>query len=144
MWRLKLLRRFARSFFQVSGRRWGGRRFSRVCQPPSYHDRLQASARNRLSSLSQVRERRREGGSRRSKDPRALEFCMLGCFCFNSKLTFSLLILLLFVGKPAAVRTCLNAVFPAVPYCIDLIGGPRLEGNDDVVKVFRPKKKQWC
>lgn len=67
---------------------------------------------------------------------------MLGCFCFNSKLTFSLLILLLFVGKPAAVRTCLNAVFPAVPYCIDLIGGPRLEGNDDVVKVFRPKKKQ--
>jgi len=45
-------------------------------------------------------------------------------------------------GKPAAVRTCLNAVFPAVPYCIDLIGGPRLEGNDDVVKVFRPKKKQ--
>merc|ERR1711904_66345 len=44
-------------------------------------------------------------------------------------------------GKPAAVRTCLNAVFPAVPYCIDLIGGPRLEGNDAAVKVFRPKKK---
>jgi molybdopterin adenylyltransferase len=45
-------------------------------------------------------------------------------------------------GKPAAVRTCLNAVFPAVPYCIDLIGGPRLEGNEDVVKVFRPKPKK--
>ena len=44
-------------------------------------------------------------------------------------------------GKPAAVRTCLNAVFPAVPYCIDLIGGPRLEGNEAVVKVFRPKEK---
>ncbi|UPR03844.1 molybdopterin biosynthesis protein [Chloropicon primus] len=44
-------------------------------------------------------------------------------------------------GKPAAVRMCLNAVFPAIPYCIDLIGGPRLEGNEDVVKVFRPKPK---
>lgn len=44
-------------------------------------------------------------------------------------------------GKPAAVRTCLDAVFPAIPYCIDLIGGPRLEGNDAVVKVFRPKPK---
>lgn len=44
-------------------------------------------------------------------------------------------------GKPAAVRTCLDAVFPAIPYCIDLIGGPRLEGNESVVKVFRPKPK---
>ena len=44
-------------------------------------------------------------------------------------------------GKPVAVRTCLDAVFPAIPYCIDLIGGPRLEGNDEVVKVFRPKPK---
>ena len=30
-------------------------------------------------------------------------------------------------GKPAAIRTCLDAVFAAVPYCIDLIGGARLE-----------------
>lgn len=43
-------------------------------------------------------------------------------------------------GKPASIRTCLDAVFPAVPYCIDLIGGPYLEGNDAVVQVFRPRK----
>jgi molybdopterin adenylyltransferase len=42
-------------------------------------------------------------------------------------------------GKPAAIRVCLDAVFPAIPYCIDLIGGPRLEGNPAVVQVFRPK-----
>lgn len=44
-------------------------------------------------------------------------------------------------GKPGSIRVCLDAVFPAVPYCIDLIGGPRLEGDLDVVKVFRPKGK---
>jgi len=43
-------------------------------------------------------------------------------------------------GKPASIRVCLDAVFPAIPYCIDLIGGPRLEGNPKVVQVFRPKK----
>lgn len=43
-------------------------------------------------------------------------------------------------GKPAAIRVCLDAVFPAIPYCIDLIGGPRLEGNPAVVTVFRPKQ----
>ena len=42
-------------------------------------------------------------------------------------------------GKPASIRVCLDAVFPAIPYCIDLVGGPRLEGNPAVVKVFRPK-----
>lgn len=42
-------------------------------------------------------------------------------------------------GKPAAIRECLMAVFPAVPYCIDLIGGPRLATNDAVVTAFRPK-----
>lgn len=42
-------------------------------------------------------------------------------------------------GKPGSIRVCLDAVFPAVPYCIDLIGGPRLEGNPAVVQVFRPK-----
>jgi molybdopterin adenylyltransferase len=41
-------------------------------------------------------------------------------------------------GKPASIRDCLSAVFPAIPYCIDLIGGPRLEGSGEV-KVFRPK-----
>jgi molybdopterin adenylyltransferase len=44
-------------------------------------------------------------------------------------------------GKPNAIRTCLDAVFPAVPYCIDLLGGPYLEGNPDKVKVFRPPAK---
>ena len=42
-------------------------------------------------------------------------------------------------GKPKAIRECLDAVFPAIPYCIDLIGGPYIEGNSDIVKVFRPK-----
>lgn len=43
-------------------------------------------------------------------------------------------------GKPKAIRQCLDAVFPAVPYCIDLIEGPYLECNEEVVKPFRPKK----
>ena len=42
-------------------------------------------------------------------------------------------------GKPAAIRTCLDAVFAAVPYCIDLIGGPRLETNPEFCVAFRPK-----
>jgi molybdopterin adenylyltransferase len=44
-------------------------------------------------------------------------------------------------GKPASIRVCLDAVFPAIPYCIDLIGGPRLEGNAAKVQVFRPAPK---
>ena len=42
-------------------------------------------------------------------------------------------------GKPAAIRECLLAVFPAVPYCLDLIGGPYLTTDEAVVKAFRPK-----
>lgn len=42
-------------------------------------------------------------------------------------------------GKPKAIRQCLDAVFPAVPYCIDLIEGPFLICNQDVMKEFRPK-----
>ena len=42
-------------------------------------------------------------------------------------------------GKPAAIRECLLAVMPAVPYCVDLIGGPYLTTNESVVKAFRPK-----
>jgi molybdopterin adenylyltransferase len=42
-------------------------------------------------------------------------------------------------GKPAAIRECLLAVFPAIPYCLDLIGGPRLTTNSAVVTAFRPK-----
>ena len=44
-------------------------------------------------------------------------------------------------GKPKSIRECLDAVFPAVPYCIDLIGGGYMEANSEVIKIFRPKGK---
>ena len=43
-------------------------------------------------------------------------------------------------GKPKAIRENLEAVFPAIPYCIDLIGGDFLETDVSVMKAFRPKK----
>jgi molybdopterin adenylyltransferase len=42
-------------------------------------------------------------------------------------------------GKPKAIRECLDAVFPAIPYCIDLLEGPFLECNEHIMKPFRPK-----
>ena len=42
-------------------------------------------------------------------------------------------------GKPAAIATCLNAVFAAVPYCLDLIGAGRIETDPTKIKAFRPK-----
>lgn len=42
-------------------------------------------------------------------------------------------------GKPSAIRDCLLAVFPAIPYCIDLIEGPFLTTDENIVKAFRPK-----
>jgi molybdopterin adenylyltransferase len=42
-------------------------------------------------------------------------------------------------GKPSAIRDCLLAVFPAIPYCIDLLEGPYLTTHESVVKAFRPK-----
>ena len=42
-------------------------------------------------------------------------------------------------GRPKAIRENLEAVFPAIPYCLDLIGGPRLETNEAVMKAFRPR-----
>jgi molybdopterin adenylyltransferase len=42
-------------------------------------------------------------------------------------------------GKPKAIRQCLDVVFPAIPYCIDLIDGPYLVCNQEVMKEFRPK-----
>ncbi|MEO6005994.1 MAG: molybdopterin adenylyltransferase [Opitutus sp.] len=42
-------------------------------------------------------------------------------------------------GRPKAIRENLEAVFPAIPYCIDLIGGPRLETRESLMKAFRPK-----
>ena len=42
-------------------------------------------------------------------------------------------------GRPKAIRENLEAVFPAIPYCIDLIGGPRLESHSSTMKSFRPQ-----
>ncbi len=42
-------------------------------------------------------------------------------------------------GKPKSIRECLDAVFPAVPYCLDLIGGAYLTCHEEVMKPFRPK-----
>ncbi|MFN3671369.1 MAG: molybdopterin adenylyltransferase [Bosea sp. (in: a-proteobacteria)] len=43
-------------------------------------------------------------------------------------------------GRPRAIAECLDAVMPAIPYCIDLIEGPYLETDPAVVKAFRPAK----
>jgi len=42
-------------------------------------------------------------------------------------------------GKPKSIRECLEAVFPAIPYCIDLVEGAYIETNEDVIVAFRPK-----
>jgi len=42
-------------------------------------------------------------------------------------------------GRPKAIRENLEAVFPAVPYCLDLIGGPRLEARDGAAAFYRPR-----
>ena len=44
-------------------------------------------------------------------------------------------------GKPAAIRDCLDAVMPAIPYCIDLVGGAYLTTDETRIKAFRPKGK---
>ena len=44
-------------------------------------------------------------------------------------------------GKPKSIRECLVAVFPAIPYCLDLLGGPYLECNELIIKAFRPIAK---
>ncbi len=45
-------------------------------------------------------------------------------------------------GQPKAIRETLDGVFAAVPYCVDLIGGPYLETRPEVVQAFRPKSAQ--
>jgi molybdopterin adenylyltransferase len=40
-------------------------------------------------------------------------------------------------GKPKSIKVCLEAVFPAIPDCLALIGGPRIEINTDLVKVYQ-------
>ncbi len=44
-------------------------------------------------------------------------------------------------GQPKAICECLDAVFPAIPYCVDLIGGPFLTTNEERIVAFRPKRK---
>ena len=44
-------------------------------------------------------------------------------------------------GKPKAISECLDAVFPAIPYCIDLLDGPRITTNPERIVAFRPKGK---
>ncbi len=44
-------------------------------------------------------------------------------------------------GKPSSIRDCLDAVMPAVPYCIDLAGGYRLDTKPERMVAFRPKGK---
>ncbi|KAB2912441.1 MAG: molybdopterin adenylyltransferase [Hyphomicrobiaceae bacterium] len=41
-------------------------------------------------------------------------------------------------GRPSSIRTCLDAVFPAIPYCLDLIGGYRLDTDPARCRAFRP------
>ncbi len=45
-------------------------------------------------------------------------------------------------GQPKAIKETLDGVFPAVPYCLDLIGGPYVETHDAVCRAFRPKSAQ--
>jgi molybdopterin adenylyltransferase len=45
-------------------------------------------------------------------------------------------------GQPKAIKETLDGIFAAVPYCIDLIGGPYVETKPEVVTVFRPKSAQ--
>ncbi|CAG0973920.1 molybdopterin adenylyltransferase [Burkholderiales bacterium] len=45
-------------------------------------------------------------------------------------------------GQPKAIKETLDGVFPAVPYCLDLIGGPYVETRELVCPAFRPKSAQ--
>jgi molybdopterin adenylyltransferase len=42
-------------------------------------------------------------------------------------------------GQPKAIKETLDGIFAAVPYCIELIGGPYIETHEEIVKAFRPK-----
>ena len=45
-------------------------------------------------------------------------------------------------GRPRAIRECLLAVLPAIPYCIDLLDGPYLTTDESILVAFRPKKRK--
>ena len=42
-------------------------------------------------------------------------------------------------GQPKAIKETLDGIFAAVPYCVDLIGGPYIETREEFIKAFRPK-----
>lgn len=44
-------------------------------------------------------------------------------------------------GKPSAIRDCLDAVMPAIPYCVDLVEGAYLTTDESKIAAFRPKSK---
>ena len=44
-------------------------------------------------------------------------------------------------GNPKAIAECLDAVFPGIPYCIDLLEGPYIESDPEQIEAFRPRKK---
>lgn len=44
-------------------------------------------------------------------------------------------------GQPKAIRECLSAVMPAIPYCVELLGGPFMTTDESKVVAFRPKSK---
>jgi molybdopterin adenylyltransferase len=43
-------------------------------------------------------------------------------------------------GSPKSIRETIDEIFSAVPYCVDLVGGPYMETNENTVKAFRPEK----
>lgn len=43
-------------------------------------------------------------------------------------------------GKPSSIEVCLKAVFPAVPYCLDLIGAGTIVTDPAVIRCYRPEK----
>ncbi|AQW85938.1 molybdopterin adenylyltransferase [Campylobacter pinnipediorum subsp. caledonicus] len=45
-------------------------------------------------------------------------------------------------GSPRAIKECLEPIFPAIPYCIDLINGAYIKTDETKMKVFRPKQKK--
>ena len=63
--------------------------------------------------------------------PTAILSRQTACICGNS-------LIINLPGKPKAIDQCLDAVMPAVPYCIDLIDGPFITTNPEFVKAFRP------
>ena len=45
-------------------------------------------------------------------------------------------------GQPKAIKECLEPIFAAIPYCLDLIGAAYIETDENYIKAFRPKNKK--